>query len=90
MFRFGTCHNHDEDANTPSFFRYQVTTNSNETWAEGLSMFHNPNAKYPVPPELFPSIAHHYIKEDEMISFIPEFHPYSSMTMNFRPKMEDS
>lgn len=86
MFRFGTCHNNDEDANTPSLFRYQVTTKSNETWAEGLSMFHNPNAKYPVPHELFPSIAHHYMKEDEMISFIPEFHPYSSMTMNFRSK----
>lgn len=90
MYRFGTCHNHDKDATTPCLFRYEVTTKSNETWAEGLSMFHNPNAKYPVPRELFPSIAHHYMEEDEMISFIPEFHPYSSMTMNFRPKREDS
>ncbi|MCU4504413.1 hypothetical protein KTI78_14730 [Acinetobacter sp. WU_MDCI_Abxe161] len=90
MFRFGTCHNHEEDATTPSLFRYQVTTESNETWAEGLSMFHNPNAKYPVPRELFPSIAHHYISDDRMYSFIPDFHPYSSMTMNFRTKRKKS
>ncbi|MDC4840359.1 hypothetical protein OHV81_18610, partial [Acinetobacter baumannii] len=67
-----------------------VTTESNETWAEGLSMFHNPNAKYPVPRELFPSIAHHYISDDRMYSFIPDFHPYSSTTINFRTKRKKS
>ncbi len=86
MYRHGTCHNHEVGAQTPCLFNYEVTTKSNETWAEGLSMFHNPNAKYPVPRELFPSIAHHYMKEDEMISFIPEFHPYSSNTINLKFK----
>lgn len=86
MYRYGTCHNHDQDATTPCIFKYEVTTNSDETWAEGLSMFHNPNAKYPVPRELFPSIAHHYMETDKMISYIPDFHPYSSMTINLKSK----
>jgi hypothetical protein len=61
---------------------YQVTTESNETWAEGLSMFHNPNAQHPVPEYLFPSVAHHYFDDGQIISRLPEFHPYSSTTMN--------
>lgn len=84
MHRFGTHHNHDPNASLPKQFAYQVTTESNETWGEGLSMFHNPNAKYPVPEELFPSIAHHYFDNGQIISHLPEFHPYSSMTINMK------
>lgn len=84
MHRYGTCHNHDPNASLPKTFAYQVTTESNETWAEGLSMFHNPNAKHPVPEELFPSIAHHYFDHGQIISHLPEFHPYTSMTINMR------
>ncbi len=84
MHRFGTCHNHDPNASLPKTFAYQVTTESNETWAEGLSMFHNPNAKHPVPEELFPSIAHHYFDNGQIVSHLPEFHPYTSMTMNMK------
>lgn len=84
MHRFGTCHNHDPNASLPKTFAYQVTTESNETWAEGLSMFHNPNAKHPVPEELFPSIAHHYFDNGQIVSYLPEFHPYTSMTMNMK------
>lgn len=87
MYRYGASHNHEDGAIAPNFFSYEVSLKSNETWAEGLSMFHNPNAKYPVPRELFPSIAHHYMQKSEMISYIPKFHPYSSLTMNF--KIED-
>ncbi|MEE1982799.1 hypothetical protein [Shewanella xiamenensis] len=84
MHRFGTCHDHDPNASLPKQFSYKVTTESNETWGEGLSMFHNPNAKHPVPEELFPSIAHHYFDEGQIVSYLPEFHPYSSMTINMK------
>lgn len=84
MHRFGTHHDHDPNASLPKQFAYQVTTESNETWGEGLSMFHNPNAKHPVPEELFPSIAHHYFDDGQIISHLPEFHPYSSMTINMK------
>lgn len=84
MHRFGTYHDHDPNASLPKQFMYQVTTESKETWAEGLSMFHNPNAKFPVSEALFPSIAHHYFDDGQIISHLPEFHPYSSTTMNMK------
>jgi len=84
MHRFGMHHDHDPNASLPKQFMYQVTTDSNETWAEGLSMFHNPNAQHPVPEALFPSIAHHYFDDGQIISHLPEFHPYSSTTINMK------
>lgn len=82
MYRFGSCHDHSPNASLPKFFNYQVTTETDETWAEGLSMFHNPNARFPVPQELFPSIAHHNFYEGQIVSTIPDFHPYSSTTIH--------
>lgn len=81
LFREGTCHNHDPNAAFPRIFHVEVDPNKySETWAEGLSMFHNPNALYPVPEELFPSVAQHYYKEGQIVSKLPEFHPYASLT----------
>ncbi|MCY1464989.1 hypothetical protein D9M71_830790 [compost metagenome] len=54
-----------------------------ETWAEGLSMFHNPNAKCPVDPKMFPGIAHHWFLDGEVESWLPEFHVYNSFTWNW-------
>lgn len=84
MYRFGTCHDHSPNALLPKTFNYQVTPETNETWAEGLSMFHNPNARFPVPQELFPSIAHHNFHEGEIISTLPDFYPYSSTTLHMK------
>lgn len=81
MIRNGFHHDHDENAFMPKVFSIQVTGESNETWAEGMSMFHNPNALHPVHPGLFPSIAHHYFKDGQIVSHLPEFFPYSSQTM---------
>ena len=53
-----------------------------ETWAEGLSMFHNPNAKHPVDPDMFPGIAHHWFLDGQIKSWLPEFHVYNSFTWN--------
>jgi hypothetical protein len=84
MIRVGTCHDHNPNAAVPRFFRYKVDESCKETWAEGLSMFHNPNAIHPVPEELFPSIAHHHFCEGRIISNLPVFHPYASVTFNIR------
>ncbi|MNJ75917.1 hypothetical protein D3C77_730990 [compost metagenome] len=54
-----------------------------ETWAEGLSMFHNPNAKYPIDPDMFSGIAHHWFTDGRVKSWLPEFHVYNSFTWNF-------
>ncbi len=53
-----------------------------ETWAEGLSMFHNPHATYPVNPDMFPGIAHHWFVDGQIKSLLPEFHVYNSLTWN--------
>lgn len=84
MFRMGTCYDHDPNASMPKIFKYEVTEDSQETWGEGVSMFHNPNAVHPVPEELFPSIAHHRFENDLIVSTIPEFHPFASQTLNLR------
>lgn len=82
MVRMGTHHDHDPNAHLPKPFKYVVDETAQETWAEGLSMFHNPNALHPVPAELFPTIAHHRFRDGQIASILPEFHPYASFTMN--------
>jgi hypothetical protein len=86
MIRMGTFHDHDPNAAIPKVFRYIVDEKSKETWGEGFSMFHNPNAMYPIPEELFPSIGHHHFKDGLIVSTLPEFHPYASVTYNIRFK----
>jgi hypothetical protein len=56
-----------------------------ETWAEGVSIFHNPNARIALPRELFPSAARHGFENGQIVSVLPEFHPYGSTTMIFVP-----
>lgn len=86
MVRMGTHYNHDPNAHLPTPFKYFVDEKSQETWAEGLSMFHNPKALHPVPKELFPTIAHHRYRDGQIESTLPEFHPYASLTMNLIAK----
>lgn len=89
MFRSGVCHHHDPNSDLPLPFHFEIAPGkASETWAEGLSMFHNPNAKIPVPRELFPSIAHHEFRDGQVRSLIPEFHPYASMTFHIRTTEE--
>jgi hypothetical protein len=91
MYRSGICHNHDPNAALPLPFHFEIAPGKTmETWAEGLSMFHNPNAKYPVPRELFPSIAHHEFRDGQIYSSIPEFHPYTSVTIHLLPEEQVS
>lgn len=82
MIRIGQCYNHEPHAVSPKVFRYVVDETCEETWAEGLSMFHNPRAVYPVPEDLFPSIAHHSFRDKLIVSLTPDFHPFSSVTLN--------
>ena len=84
MYRMGTYHDHNPNASLPKLFRYEVNEECEETWGEGLSMFHNPNAINPVPEELFPSIAHHKFENGLIVSMLPEFHPYASHTLNIK------
>jgi hypothetical protein len=66
----------------PLPFHYIVDENSNETWAEGASLFHNPRALLPLDRNLFPNFGHHYIDNGQTISHLPDLHPYFSVTYN--------
>ena len=84
MFRTGTHYDFTPNASMPKIFHYEVTKDSNETWAEGLSMYHNPNAVHPVPEELFPTIGHHTFENGRVVSRLPEFFPYASYTVKLQ------
>ena len=84
MLRYGTFYDPDPDAAVPMYFRYKVgDPRFQEWWGQGLEMFHNPSALYPVDPTLFPGIAHHRLLEDGMIQTGgPSFQPVTSVTLN--------
>ncbi len=57
-----------------------------ETWVEGMSVYHNPRALYPLPESYIPTAAHHYFDGDHVFGRMPEFHPAGSITKVFQPK----
>ncbi|MDH6309080.1 hypothetical protein M2451_001462 [Dysgonomonas sp. PFB1-18] len=80
MQRVGVCYSHELNASSPHEFNYIVGINGpKETWEQGLSMFHNPQAKYPIDKELFPNIVHGYF-DGQFYAYVPEFHPMNSQT----------
>ena len=63
-------------------FMYMVgDSNYKETWAEGVSIFHNPNAKYPLDKSLFSEVRQMWINENnEFDELMPKFYPFVSHT----------
>jgi len=54
----------------------------NETWCEGLSIWHNPRARHPVDASVLPTVAHHRLLPDGKVqSLTPEWHPFGSFTL---------
>lgn len=84
--RVGVRFDNSPESAGPISFNYQVTENTKEIWSEGLNLFHNPKALIPISKDLFPEIAHHELIEGELISFIPDFHPYASININLTVK----
>ncbi|MFZ5978653.1 MULTISPECIES: hypothetical protein [Hydrotalea] len=82
VLRVGDRYDHNSHSFTPISFSYMVDENCTETWSEGLNLFHNPNAKHPIDMDLFPNIAHHKLKGEQLISWAPDFHPFSSININ--------
>lgn len=80
--RNGTMVDHNPNTIHPKFFRVIVNAAGyEETWIEGLNVYHNPNAKIPLPMEMLTGAAHHFIDENgQMTSFTPDFHPFASTT----------
>ncbi len=66
MIRNGSLYNPDPEAIHPIPFSKDLDDpDYEESWSDGLIMFHNPNAKYPVDPNAFSDISHVFYSEDE-------------------------
>lgn len=81
MTRIGTCFQHDPNADKPVRFKVDIDDEYDEDWSEGLSMYHNPRAVNPINPDDFPGIAHHIFDDGNIVSNIPPFHPFESVTI---------
>lgn len=83
MVREGTFYDHNPNAVNPLIFKYIVGLNGpTETWREGLSIYHNPNAINQLSKDEFPGILNGFY-EDYFYSYVPDFHPYQSITTNY-------
>jgi hypothetical protein len=49
-----------------------------ESWGQGLSVYHNPNARIPLPESTFPGAAHHTSNGHQVLANIPPFFPLGS------------
>lgn len=83
LVRRGFAADPDPNAEFPKEFVMDVNSAKyHETWIEGLDVYHNPKAKYPLSPDMFPGAAHHRLLENGMVeSLMPQWHPLSSQTL---------
>ena len=56
------------DPNAERGIRFQLAIDDNyqETWAQGLSVFHNPRARHPLDPAHFPDLLHHFFRDGQI------------------------
>lgn len=85
MLRVGTRWNPDPNSPVPIRFVHEVghAEVPVETWEEGLDIFHNPKALFPLSPGLL-GIGYHYHDGVRLCSFLPDFHPFGSTTIILR------
>lgn len=85
MIRYGTCYRDDPNSAMPAPFLYEVGDGEwQETWREGTTLIHNPNALYPVPVGLLGAGAEERLENGRIVATLADpFHPYGSVTLNF-------
>ena len=87
MTMTGTCHNHDPNASLPIPFQLEVKESKwNEPWTGGMNVFHNPFALHPLHPTVFNGVAQHRLSKGQVISNLPDFHPYGAINHTIVPK----
>ncbi|MCI0624486.1 MAG: hypothetical protein L0387_23040 [Acidobacteria bacterium] len=57
-----------------------------ETWCEGVSIYHNPGARIPLPEYAIPGAAHHTARDGRILSGMPAFFPIGSTTVILVPR----
>lgn len=83
MVRFGTCHDRDPQSAKPGDFTYVVGhPDFVETWGQGISVFHNPRARFVLPQIVFTAdVAQTSLLSGQIASTVPRFHPFVSKTL---------
>ncbi|GFP77436.1 glycosaminoglycan attachment protein [Clostridium fungisolvens] len=81
MIRVSTVYNSEPNADKPLVFENLVDENCEETWGEGISVYHNPNAVIPLPRDFFPSAAQHFLKDGKIVTVNSDAHVYSSYNL---------
>lgn len=81
--RIGLCYDPNPDSTTPITFYALISPEEyEETWGQGLAMYHNPRAIHPVDPNLFPNITHYFYVNNELTVCMPDgINPISSITL---------
>ena len=83
-YRMGFRYNPEPNAAEPIFFNERVDDpNYEEYWTDELQLYHNPNAKIPIPEDLFGGITQHFFKDDNHHSITPDRVVLASRTMIF-------
>lgn len=76
------------ECEAPEPFSVLVKEPYQETWAEGIWIFHNPNAKITLPRELFPDAAHVYLENGEPNVYLSDAFPTWSKTLIFSSEQD--
>jgi hypothetical protein len=70
-------------------FSVEVNNEYDERWGTGVSIYHNPRARVPLPEITFPGAAHHTVRGTTIITAMPApFFPVGSQTMILSIKPE--
>lgn len=89
-FRIGMKANPDPNAAVGTPFKVDVTApNYEEFWTDEIQVFHNPNAKHPLPFEVLTGATHHFFRDGRLRSWGPEGAILSSYSMIFRPMSKE-
>lgn len=88
IHRIVTAYNPAPNASIPLVFEYNVDESCEETWAEGIAVYHNPNATIPVPKDFLPSATHNYFINGKIVTENVQNHVYSSITFLTSKKHE--
>jgi len=80
VFRHGTCYLARDDDYTLKDFRYRVGAGGTpkETWADGVTIFENPNARVPLPRNGLPGSSRVCIQDGYVYREVRGFHPVVS------------
>lgn len=73
-----------DDASGGVSFSNPIEDGYEESWVDGLNVFHNPRAVRPLNPDLLPGAAHHFWDGTNFVVYFPRGHLESSITHNIR------